>query len=271
MLVMDQKVTTQPVLGELSERGVRFRTLRMRSPALIRHINSLAPADYKTITLDRPGPHNKPKVHEDPAVKLTSYPGTVRQLVVTGLGRDAPTVIITNDDDTKVRTLIEQYARRMTIEQRLAEIIRAFCADALSSAVNLNVDLDIMLAVLAQALLAALRARLPGYAAVTPRHHPAPVPGNPRPDHHHQRRHHRPARTTRLLTGPAQGQPPRRHPHTLARRPDPPLRIPLNLAPNLLRGNPLTPPQNRACTSSMHTAQTGLQCISADPGARVLT
>ena len=56
----------------------------------------------------------------------------------------------------------------MTIEQRLAEIIRAFHADALSSAVNLNVDLDIMLCVLAQALLAALRARLPGYTGVTP-------------------------------------------------------------------------------------------------------
>src|SRR5262249_29634650 len=104
----------------------------------------------------------------DPAVKLTSYPGTVRQLIVTGLGHDQPTVIITNDHDTKTRTLVERYARRMTIEQRLAEIIRAFCADALSSTVNLNVDLDIMLAVLAQALLAALRARLPGYAAVTP-------------------------------------------------------------------------------------------------------
>src|SRR6266542_1322270 len=43
----------------------------------------------------------------------------------------------------------------------------------LFSTVNLNVDLDIMLAVLAQALLAqallaALRARLPGYHAVTP-------------------------------------------------------------------------------------------------------
>jgi len=168
MLVMDQKVTTQPVLGELNERGIKFLTLRMRSPALLRHINSLAPADYKTITLDRPGPHNKPKVHEDPAVTLTAYPGTVRQLVVTGLGRDAPTVIITNDDDTKARALIEQYARRMTIEQRLAEIIRAFSADALSSTVNLNVDLDIMLAVLSQALLAALRNRLPGYHAVTP-------------------------------------------------------------------------------------------------------
>jgi len=168
MLVMDQKVTTQPVLGELNERGVKFLTLRMRSPALIKHISNLASSDFKTITLDRPGPHNKPKVHEDKAVTLTSYPGTVRQLVVTGLGRDTPTVIITNDDDTKTRALIERYARRMTIEQRLAEIIRAFCADALSSTVNLNVDLDIMLAVLAQALLAALRARLPGYAAVTP-------------------------------------------------------------------------------------------------------
>jgi transposase len=168
MLVMDQKVTTQDILGELDARGIHFLTLRMRSAALLNHINSLRPADYKTITLDRPGPHNKPKVHEDPAVKLTGYPGTVRQLVVTGLGRDQPTVVITNDHHTKIKALVERYARRMTIEQRLAEIIRAFCTDALSSTVNLNVDLDIVLAVLAQALLAALRARLPGYATVTP-------------------------------------------------------------------------------------------------------
>ena len=171
MLVMDQKVTTQQVLGELDTRGVKFLTLRMRSPALARHISSLRPADFKTVTLDRAGHFGqptRPRVHEDPAVKLTAYPGTVRQLTVTGLGHDQPTVIITNDHDMTTRNLIGQYARRMTIEQRLAEIIRAFCADALSSAVNLNVDLDVMLAVLAQALLAALRARLPGYHAATP-------------------------------------------------------------------------------------------------------
>ena len=33
-LVMDQKVTTQPVLAELDARGITFLTLRMRSPAL---------------------------------------------------------------------------------------------------------------------------------------------------------------------------------------------------------------------------------------------
>jgi len=120
MLVMDQKVTSQPVLGELDARGIKFLTLRMRSPALVRHINALTPAGFKTITLDRPGPHNKPKVHEDKAVKLTSYPGTVRQLIVTGLGRDAATVIITNEHQVTIRNLISQHARRMTIEQRLA-------------------------------------------------------------------------------------------------------------------------------------------------------
>jgi len=167
MLIMDQKVTTQPVLAELDERGIKFLTLRMRSPALIAQINDLAPTDFKTITLNRPGRHNRPRVHESRA-RLTGYPGTVRQLIVTGLGREAPTVIITNNDDLTAKALIAHYARRMTIEERLAEIIGAFHADALSSTVNLNVDLDIMLCVLAQALVAALRARLPGYAAVSP-------------------------------------------------------------------------------------------------------
>ena len=80
-----------------------------------------------------------------------------------------PTAIITNEEQATIKALISQYARRMTIGQRLAEIVRSFCADALSSTVNLNVDLDIMLCVLAQALLAAFRPRLgPGYATVTP-------------------------------------------------------------------------------------------------------
>jgi DDE family transposase len=162
MLIMDQKVTTQAILGELDARGVKFATLRMRSPALMKQINALTSKDFKQITLDRTGRHTKPRVHETTAVKLTSYPGTVRQLVITVLGRDAPTVLITNDTQITTKALITHYARRMTIEQRLAEIIQAFCADALSSAVNLKVDLDVVLCVLAQALTAAFRLRLPG-------------------------------------------------------------------------------------------------------------
>lgn len=167
MLIMDQKVTTHAVLSELNARGIKFLTLRMRSPALIKQIDALTPGDFKTVTLNRPGRYNKPKVNDSRA-RLTGYDGTVRQLIVTGLGREAPTVIITNNDQLPIKALIEHYARRMTIEERLAEIIQAFHADALSSTVNLNVDLDIALCVLAQATIAALRNRLPGYHAVTP-------------------------------------------------------------------------------------------------------
>ena len=137
------------------------------APALLRQIEALTSTDFTTVTLNRPGRYSRPQVHES-RVRLSNYPATVRQLIVTGLGREAPTVIITNGDDLSVRALIEHYARRMTIEQRLAEIIQAFHADALSSTVNVNADLDIMLCVLAQALTAALRLRLPGYSNVTP-------------------------------------------------------------------------------------------------------
>ena len=56
----------------------------------------------------------------------------------------------------------------MLIEQRLAEAIRSFHLDALSSAVALNVDLDTTLTVWVAAAYDALRRRLRGYATVTP-------------------------------------------------------------------------------------------------------
>ena len=63
-------------------------------------------------------------------------------------------MIITNERHATPRDLIARYARRMTSEQRLGEIIRALCADALfppsTLNVNLNVDLNTMLTVLAQ-------------------------------------------------------------------------------------------------------------------------
>jgi hypothetical protein len=85
-----------------------------------------------------------------------------------GLGHDDPTILITNDRDRTPKTLIERYAKRMDIEQRLAEAIRSFGLDALAGAVPLNVDLDVVLSVLAHTVCAALRRRLPGYANATP-------------------------------------------------------------------------------------------------------
>jgi len=167
LLVFDQKLTTQHELAELDRRGVRFITLRMRSPALMRHIESFQPRAWRTVRLDRDGRYRTPQVLDE-LTTLSGYPGPVRQLVVQGLGRDEPTVIITNDFSSTPKQLIERYARRMAIEQRLAESIRAFHLDALCGAVPLNIDLDVVLSVLAGALCAALGRRLPGYDNATP-------------------------------------------------------------------------------------------------------
>lgn len=166
-LVFDSKVCTQAGLAALDQRGVRFLTLRMRSPALVRHIDALDAKVWKTVTLDRDGNYRKPHV-VDEHVHLSAYPDPIRQLVIRGLGREAPTILITNDRDSTPKQLIERYARRMTIEQRLAESIRSFHLDALSSAVPLNVDLDVVLSVLAGAVCASLRRRLSGYHTATP-------------------------------------------------------------------------------------------------------
>ena len=47
MLVRNQKVTAEEVLGELDERCVEFITLRMRSPGLLKRINALTRNNFK--------------------------------------------------------------------------------------------------------------------------------------------------------------------------------------------------------------------------------
>jgi transposase len=167
LLVFDAKVTTGAGLAELDRAGIRFLTLRARSPKLLAALDTLPASAWTRVTLDRTGPYRHPHVHEN-RVTVRGCPVALRQLAVRGLGHDQPTLILTNNHQAKPAKLIDRYAKRMTIEQRLAEQIRSFHLDALSSAVALNVDLDTTLTVWAQAAYDALRRRLPGYATATP-------------------------------------------------------------------------------------------------------
>jgi hypothetical protein len=165
--VFDSKVTTGAGLFELDQAGIGFLTLRARSAKLLATLDALPATAWTRITLDRTGPYRHPQIHQD-QVRVRGCPVPLRQLAVRGLGHEAPTLILTNNHTAKPAKLIDRYAQRMTIEQRLAEQIRSFHLDALSSAVALNVDLDTTLTVWAQAAYDALRRRLPGYATATP-------------------------------------------------------------------------------------------------------
>jgi hypothetical protein len=169
LLIFDSKLTTQAVLAELDDRGIGFITLRARHPGATGALAALPATAWTSMALGRAkNTTRRVRVHDDPAAQLSAYPRPIRQLAVTGLGHDQPTLLITNRPQLPARQVIQSYARRMNIEQRLAEAIQSFSLDALAGAIPLNAGLDVVLSVLAHTVCAALRRRLPGYHAATP-------------------------------------------------------------------------------------------------------
>jgi len=145
LLVFDSKLTTNEHLAELDQIGVGFITLRQRYPKLIQSLQSLPASAWTKTRLDRSGKHKTASYHEDP---VTIKGRTFRQLAVQ-LGRDQPTLILTNQQQLTPKQLIERYGQRWGIENQLAEQIRAFHLDSLCSQVPLAVDFDVTLTILA--------------------------------------------------------------------------------------------------------------------------
>lgn len=73
--------------------------------------------------------------------------------------------MLTNDLRSPAGKRIERYARRMLIENGLADAVDFFHLDALSSAVRLKVDFDITLTGVATGLYRMIARELPGYEA----------------------------------------------------------------------------------------------------------
>ena len=167
LLVFDSKLTTYKVLSELTERGIRWLTLRERGPKLMAELAALPDNEWKTVRVERSGRYRTPEIH-DQLIKIKDIEGSVRQLAVRNIGRDQPTLLITNDLERTTKQLFARYAERMGIENELDAYISGFHLDALSSGLPLNVDLDTTLTVIAGNLYRLLARRLPRYEHATP-------------------------------------------------------------------------------------------------------
>ena len=160
-LVFDSKLTTYQGLDRLDEGGTTFITLRRRSPRLLSEIDHLQPSAWRTVTLDIS--HRKyrtPRVFEQ---KVCPRQRTFRQFFIKDLGHDEPTILLTNDASSTPRAIIARYARRMLIENALADAVRFFHVDALSSSVSFKVDFDMALLVIASGLYRLMARRMRGY------------------------------------------------------------------------------------------------------------
>lgn len=151
-LVFDSQLTTYKNLNELNQRDILFMTLRRRSKKMLAYIWSRPASAWRRITLrSLTRSFRTPKVLDE-RIRLKEYEGDLRQVTVTDLGHEEPTIILTNNFKISCSALVTRYAQRMLIENGISEAIQFFHIDALSSMVGLKVDFDLQITLMASSL-----------------------------------------------------------------------------------------------------------------------
>ena len=170
-LIFDSKLTTYAKLSELNRMGIPFITLRRRSQKLLAELGRTPPSAWRRVELEGVSRiYRTPRVL-DRQIVLKGYEGPIRQLTITDLGHEQPTLLLTNQLTRSARQLIDRYARRMLIENQIADGIDFFHMDALSSAVALKVNCDLQLTLMASSLYRLLAVRIgQGYEIAESRH-----------------------------------------------------------------------------------------------------
>jgi hypothetical protein len=170
-LIFDSKLTTYAKLNELNRLGIQFITLRRRSPGLVREIDQMPQSAWRQIELKGVSrQYTTPRIL-DRRITLSDYDSPVRQVIVTDLGHEEPTILLTNQLTRTASKLVGRYAQRMIIENSIADGIDFFHMDALSSAVAMKVNCDLQLTLMASSLYRLLAGRIGrGYERTESRH-----------------------------------------------------------------------------------------------------
>ena len=169
--IFDSKLTTYANLNRLNEWGIDFMTLRRRSPQMVQQVHQIPLSAWRRIELTSLSREYRTPRILDQRITLTDYAGPIRQLVITDLGHEDPTFLLTNQLRRSAPQLIGRYAQRMIIENGIADGIDFFHMDALSSAVAMKVDCDLQLTLMASSLYRLLALKVKnGYLRAHSRH-----------------------------------------------------------------------------------------------------
>jgi hypothetical protein len=170
-LIFDSKLTTYANLDAINRRGIRFITLRRRTEKILEQIDNAPASAWRRIELKSVSrAYRTPRII-DQRITLDDYEGELRQLSITDLGHEEPTLLLTNQLRRGAVDLIEHYAKRMLIENSISDGVDFFHIDALSSAVALKVNCDLQLTLMGSSLYRTLGARIGGaYTTAESRH-----------------------------------------------------------------------------------------------------
>jgi hypothetical protein len=111
-VIFDSKLTTYANLSRLDDMGVRFMTLRRRSPKMVAEIAAEPISAWRQIEIEGVSrTYRTPRIF-DRRITLDDYDGPIRQLTITDLGHKEPTLLLTNQLTRSARDLIRRYAQR---------------------------------------------------------------------------------------------------------------------------------------------------------------
>jgi len=148
-LVFDCKFTKYSVFDELCDKSIKFITLRKRNKSLVQGALNIPKQKWQKKKLDIPKrKHTKISVFES-TVRLNGLKNDLRQIIVKDNGREKPTFILTNNYDLSLTQVLEVYAKRWHIENKLAELVSFFNMNALSSPLMIRIHFDILWTIIA--------------------------------------------------------------------------------------------------------------------------
>jgi hypothetical protein len=168
-LFFDSKLVPYAELAKVNQRHIWFVTIRRRGVALLRRLRALPATAWQRAIIDIPKRRHQNVRYLDETTRLRDYPGPIRQLAVAGLGREDPTLFLSNNVAASARDLITRYAGRNSVEDALGISVNFFHLDCLASEVRLNVDLDVALTVVANGCYRWLATRLHGFDKAKPK------------------------------------------------------------------------------------------------------
>ncbi len=168
-LYFDSKLTTYTELSQVANKDIWFTTIRRRGSSILRRLDGLPARVWKRAVIDIPKRRHKRIRYVDERIILRDYEGEIRQVAVKGLGRENPTLFLSNNFEISPRELVMDYARRNGVEDALGSSVNFFHLDCLSSEVRLNVDLDTVMTVLANGCYRWLADQLHGFDEAKPK------------------------------------------------------------------------------------------------------
>jgi hypothetical protein len=168
-LYFDSKLIDYAEMARVNRRRIHFITIRRRGAAILRRLQRRPASDWKKAVIDTPKRCHQQVRYLEEAVRLRGYEGPIRQIAVAGLGRDQPTLFLSNNFEETPRELIIRYAGRNRIEDGLGISVNFFHLDCLASEVRLNVDLDAAMTVIANGCYRWLASRLRGFEKAAPK------------------------------------------------------------------------------------------------------